>query len=408
MIESEDDLIVVGGGPAGLLSAISASKKGVSVTLLESKNVIGRHEHCAGLLSIDGLKSLDLLNLPSKVIQNKDIRGSKIYSPKGELIVVQKNEPIAWVVDRAGFDSHLSSQAIELGVNIRTSSRVLTIKRTNNHLKYILGKKSTTQKTKSKMAILAEGRFPALNEKFNLPSPSRNDIVYASQFIMSGVKDIEREFVEIYQSNSLVPGFFGWVIPIDENRAKVGLGVTNPPASKMLENLINKHPILKQKLSSAKIEKRMSGAIPIGSYIKKTYADNVLVVGDAAGQTKPTTGGGVIFGGLAAIIAGDVSSQAIKNEDFSSKFLSEYEKRWKKEFRKNLDVMKLVRNYLNSLEDEHVEKLFNLLNKPKIKKQISRFGDVDNQAKVVFRLVFNLRLWPFLLGSGIRFLFKKN
>ena len=408
MIESEDDLIVVGGGPAGLLSAISASKKGVSVTLLESKNVIGRHEHCAGLLSIDGLKSLDLLNLPSKVIQNKDIRGSKIYSPKGELIVVQKNEPIAWVVDRAGFDSHLSSQAIELGVNIRTSSRVLTIKRTNNHLKYILGKKSTTQKTKSKMAILAEGRFPALNEKFNLPSPSRNDIVYASQFIMSGVKDIEREFVEIYQSNSLVPGFFGWVIPIDENRAKVGLGVTNPPASKMLENLINKHPILKQKLSSAKIEKRMSGAIPIGSYIKKTYADNVLVVGDAAGQTKPTTGGGVIFGGLAAIIAGDVSSQAIKNEDFSSKFLSEYERRWKKEFRKNLNVMKLVRNYLNSLEDEHVEKLFNLLNKPKIKKQISRFGDVDNQAKVVFRLVFNLRLWPFLLGSGIRFLFKKN
>ena len=408
MIESEDDLIVVGGGPAGLLSAISASKKGVRVTLLESKNVIGHHEHCAGLLSIDGLKSLDLINLPSNIIQNKDIRGSKIYSPKGELIVVQKNEPIAWVVDRAGFDSHLSSQAIELGVNIHTSSRVLDIKRTNNHLKYVLGKKSTTQKIKSKMVILAEGRFPALNKKFNLSSPLRNNIVYASQFIMSGVKDIDREFVELYQSNSLAPGFFAWIIPIDDKRAKVGLGVTNPPASKMLETLINKHPIIKNKLSSAKIEKRMSGAIPIGSYIKRTYTDNVLVVGDAAGQTKPTTGGGVIFGGKAAKIAGDVSSQAIKNEDFSSKFLSEYEKRWRKEFRKNLNVMKLVRNYLNSLEDEHIEKLFNLLNKPKIKEKISRFGDVDNQAKIVFRLILHLKLWPFLLGSGMRFLFKKN
>ncbi len=408
MIESEDDLVVVGGGPAGLLSAISASKKGVGVTLLESKKVIGRHEHCAGLLSIDGLKSLNLLNLPPTVIQNKDIRGSKIYSPKGELIVVEKNKPTAWVVDRAGFDSHLSSQAIELGVKIRTSSRVLNIKRTNNHLKYILGKRNTTQKIKSKMVILAEGRFPALNEKFNLPSPSRNNIVYASQFIMSGVKDIEREFVEIYQSNNLVPGFFGWIIPIDEKRAKVGLGVTNPPAGKSLENLINSHPIIKQKLSSATIEKRMSGVIPIGSYIKRTYADNVLVVGDAAGQTKPTTGGGVIFGGIAAKIAGNISSQAIKNADFSSKFLSEYEKRWRKEFRRNLDVMKLVRNYLNSLKDEHVEKLFNLLNKPKIKKKISRFGDVDNQAKIVFRMIFNLRLWPFLLGTGMRFLFKKN
>ena len=235
MIESEDDLIVVGGGPAGLLSAISASKKGVRVTLLESKNVIGRHEHCAGLLSIDGLKSLNLLNLPSNVIQNKDIRGSKIFSPKGELIVVQKNEPTAWVVDRAGFDSHLSSQAIELGVNIQTSSRVLNVKRTNNHLKYTLGKKNTTQQIRSKMVILAEGRFPALNENFNLPSPSRNNIVYASQFIMSGVKDIEREFVEIYQSNSLVPGFFGWIIPIDEQKAKVGLGVTNPLLVKCLK-----------------------------------------------------------------------------------------------------------------------------------------------------------------------------
>lgn len=408
MIESEDDLVVIGGGPAGLLSAISASKRGVGVTLLESKEVIGRHEHCAGLLSIDGLKSLDLLNLPSNIIQNKYIQGSKIYSPKGELIVVQKNEPTAWVVDRAGFDSYLSSQAIELGVKIQTSSRVLNVKRTNNHLKYFLGKKSKTQNIKSKIAILAEGRFPSLNTKFNLPRPSRNNIVYASQFIMSGVKDIEREFVEIYQSNSLIPGFFGWIIPMDDERAKVGLGVTNPPASKMLENLINKHPIIKQKLSSAKIEKRMSGAIPIGSYIKRTYADNVLVVGDAAGQTKPTTGGGVIFGGIAAKIAGEVSSQAIKNEDLSSRFLSEYEKRWRQEFRKNLNVMKLVRNYLNSLEDEHVEKLFNLLNKPKIKEKISRFGEVDNQAKIVFRLILNLRLWPFLLGTGMRFLFKKN
>lgn len=408
MIESEDDLVVVGGGPAGLLSAISASKKDVGVTLLESKQAIGQHEHCAGLLSIDGLKSLNLFNLPSDVIQNKDIIGSKIYSPKGELIVVQKDKPTAWVVDRAGFDSYLSSQAIELGVKIRTSSRVLNVTRINNHLKYLLGKRSATQKIKSKMVILAEGRFPALNEKFNLPSPSRNSIVYASQFIMSGVKDIEREFVEIYQSNSLAPGFFGWIIPIDDKRAKVGLGVTTPPASKSLENLINTHPIIKQKLSSAKIEKRMSGAIPIGSYIKRTYADNVLVVGDAAGQTKPTTGGGVIFGGIAAKIAGDISSQAIKNENFSSKFLSEYEKRWRKEFGMNLNTMKLVRNYLNSLEDEHVEKLFNLLNKPKIKKKISRFGDVDNQAKIVFRLILNLKLWPFFLGTGMRFLFKKN
>ncbi|MBY8999501.1 MAG: NAD(P)/FAD-dependent oxidoreductase [Candidatus Heimdallarchaeota archaeon] len=408
MIESEKDLVVIGGGPAGLLSAISASKNKVDVTLLESKEVIGLHEHCAGLLSIDGLKSLDLLNLPSDVIQNSEIRGSRLYSPTGKLLVVQKSRPTAWVVNRARFDAYLASLATDLGVDIRTSSRVKQITRQKESLKYHLGKKSSSSMLSSKLTILAEGRFPSLNEQIGLPKPSRKDVIFASQFIMSGVRDIDTELVEIYQYNSLVPGFFAWIIPINDSTAKVGLGTTIPPAGRKLDDIIRKHPIAKKKLSSAKIEKRMSGAIPIGSHIKKTFTDNALVVGDAAGQTKPTTGGGVIFGGLAAKIAGEVVGKALEKNDFSSRFLSQYERKWKKEFGFNLKIMKIVRNYLNSLNDDYVEKLFTKLNKPKIKEKISKFGDVDEQAKIVFRLLSNLSLWPFVIGTGMRFLFKKN
>ena len=408
MNESEKDLVVIGGGPAGLLSAISASRNNADVTLLESKETIGLHEHCAGLLSIDGLKSLGLFDLPSDVIQNTEIKGSRIYSPSGKLLIVQKTTPTAWVVNRARFDAHLASLARDQGINIRTSSKVTQVTRQKDCLRFKLGKRSSSEILSSKLAILAEGRFPTLNEQLELPKPLRKDIVFASQFIMSGVKDINAELVEIYQYNSLVPGFFAWIIPLNDSTAKIGLGTTTPPAGKLLDTFMKKHPIAKKKLSSAKIEKRMSGAIPIGSNIKRTFTDNVLVVGDAAGQTKPTTGGGVIFGGVAANIAGDVVGKALKTNDFSSRFLSQYEQRWKKEFGLNLKIMKLVRNYLNSLNDDHIEKLFTKLDKPKIKEKISKFGDVDNQAKIVFRLLSNHSLWPFIIGTGARFLFKKN
>jgi flavin-dependent dehydrogenase len=150
----------------------------------------------------------------------------------------------------------------------------------------------------------------------------------------------------------------------------------------------------------------MNGAIPIGSSIKRTYSDNILVVGDAAGQTKPTTGGGVIFGGIAAQFAGQVASEGIKLNRIDKRFLSRYSRFWKKELRSNLIIMKLVRNYIDGLSDKEVDKLFQVLSKPKFNQIVSEQGDVDNQKKIVLRLLTELRLWPFLVKTGFRSLIK--
>jgi len=402
------DIIVVGGGPAGLIAAKTAAAKNVDVQLFESKDKIGFHEHCAGLLSINGLKSLNLSNLPSEIFQNKEIIGSRLYSPAGKLIEVRKKDPTACVVDRVKFDLYLSSIAEAAGVNIKTSTRVVDIQRKNNLIELNLGKKNSFEKLTSKMVILAEGRFPKLNSRVGLPIPSREKIVFTSQYYLSKINEIDKQYVELYQTKEYAPGFFAWIIPINEETAKVGLGSTSIPASKQLDYFIKKHPIAKKKLIKSEIKKRTSGAIPLGSYISRTYNNNALVVGDAASQTKPTTGGGVILGGIAAQIAGDIAANAVINNQLDSKYLSNYAKLWKKEMKRNLSIMKQVRLYLNSLSNKEVENLFSLLNEPKLKPIFTEFGDIDDQKTIVFKIILHYKLWPFLLKTGMKYLFTRK
>ncbi len=404
----ETDIAVVGGGPSGLMAAKAAAERGKDVVLYESKEQIGVHEHCAGLLSIDGLEKLQLKNLPSEIVQNSQVKGAQIFSPSGKIISVSKKKPTAFVVDRAKFNQFLFQEAKDKGVSIKTSSRVIGITRDKDLLTLQLGKKASSEDIKCKIAILAEGRFPRLNEQVNLPSPTRDSIVFSSMYIMSNVKDIDTEFVELYQDQQYAPGFFTWIIPIDENTAKVGLASSKVPANSLLDSFIKKHPSASKKLEKAVINKKMSGAIPLGSFIKKTYTDNILVVGDAAGHTKPTTGGGVVFGGIAASIAGEVASDAISIGNFESKYLAKYQKLWKEEFKLNLKVMRIVRAYINTLTPKNLERLFLLLDTPRLKSKISQLGDVDNQKTIVFSLLMNPKLWPFLLYTGLRFAFKQK
>lgn len=299
----------------------------------------------------------------------------------------------------------MASIAHDNGIEIRTNSRVKNIHRKSENIELVLGKQAKESRITTKVSILAEGRFPKLNSQVGLSNP--DEIIFASQFIIDGIENLDKRYVELYQISKYAPGFFGWIIPIDNSVAKVGIGTRYRPAKKYLRNFINSE-LLKERFYSAKILREMSGAIPLGSYINRSYTDNILVVGDAAGQTKPTTGGGVILGGIAARIAGEIAAKAIIEENYKKSFLKQYEKRWKKEFARNLFIMKLVRQYLDSLDDKDIDNLLKIFNKPKYKQIFTSKGDVDNQQAIVWKLLTKLELWPFFMKTGLKFIFKKN
>ena len=398
----DKEVYVVGGGPSGLLSARELNRKERDVLVLEEHQRIGLPDHCSGLFGIEGLKQIGMQKLPDEIVQNPGIYGAKLISPSGNTLIVRKRVPHAIVTDRSAFDREIAKRCQEEGVEILHRSRVLYCQVNKEGVKIKWkAKGKETKKGEGRALIAADGKWGSISKKIGIPYNKRKDMVFGAQYYLENVSDIDTQLVEVYQNTSFARDYFAWLIPIDESRAKIGLASKYVPATKILERFLLHHPIMSSRLRKAKIYKKVTGAIPMRGAVKRTYTDSAVVVGDAAGQTKPTTGGGVILGGICARIAGRVVSQAIDRDDTSANFLSRYEKLWKKQIGSNLRAMNLVRRYMNSLSNNDMDFLFEKLQRNRT--IIEELGDVDDQKRIVRRLMTTPNMYNFYLKTGIGF-----
>ena len=389
------EIVVIGGSANGSRAAREAAFHEADVVVLEEHPRIGMPEHCSGLFSYHGLAEIDAFP-PNEVILNPEIYGARLFSPKGTMIVVRKSTTHALVADRAKFDQFVSDLAVREGAEIRTSNKVLSVEKTGGSwLLHVLDRKENAEyKLQSKGIIDAEGFRGVIAQQLGFAPYPRSKIINAAQYYIRGIEGIDSRLVEVYQTSEFAPSFFGWLIPINGNTAKVGLGTNQRHAGIQLQKMLDRYPPLKSRLENSETYYRIAGKIPIHGARKKTITNGAVLVGDVAGQTKPTTGGGVIIGGMAAKIAGEVMAKAVRENDVSEKRLREYEKRWKEELWANLRAMRWVRKYLNGLSNKRMEELFRILSKPRIQKIIEEIGDVDNQSPIIWRMLFQ----PALLG----------
>jgi geranylgeranyl reductase family protein len=402
MSEHDHDVIVIGGSANGSQAAYSAARQGVNVGVIEEHHTIGLPEHCSGLFSYSGLELIDSMP-PKEIIFNENIYGSRIIAPNGKVMTVRKADKHAIVSDRAAFDRFLMDRAIKSGAKLYQPYKAILARRTSEGIDLTIQSQDGEKIVLSaKMIISAEGIRGTIANQLGLKTPEKKHIVNAAQFYMKDLNDMDLELVEVYQNREYARDFFAWVIPMSDNTAKVGLGTSLTGASKVLEEMFKNHPVLRERVEGAEIIRKTAGRIPFMGPIKKSYADKILLTGDVAGQTKPTTGGGVILGGVAAQIAGKVAANAVMNNDTSVRFLKNYQKMWKKEIFSNLRMMGLVRNYMNKLSDPDVDDLFNRLDKKNILSDMEKYGDVDDQATLVKKFMFTAKLYPFYLKTSGR------
>ncbi len=384
------DVIVVGAGPCGSFTALNLARLGRSVTVFEEHSQIGVPSHCPGHLSMKGLKQLGLHPLPPEIVENT-FYGANFYSPKGNKFSVHFSQPVTCAVDRAMFDKYIAEKAQDAGAIYRLNTRVEALILKNAFAEGALVKhEETTKNMQASVVVDAEGISSRILNEAGLPRPQK--FVKGVEAEVQNVKDAEPDAVDVYLGKNYAPGFYAWLIPKKDGKAKVGLAARTGNPKELLQKLMLKHPAASKKLQSARILKATFHPITLGGPTAQAYSNGFLAVGDAASQVKPTTGGGVIFGMTCAQVAAEVASEALGKNDLSKEFLCNYQNRCREIFGFDMKIMLRMRKTLDALSDERVDDAIALCAKLRLDKTLQNVKDIDFQGQTLLQVLRSPRM----------------
>lgn len=368
MVNRDPQVLVVGGGPAGSIAGKVAADGGTETLLIDKKTNLDESSACGGLVS---LETWERLSASDEAIVNK-IRGVFVHPPEGEKFELSAPEPKAYVIDRDRLNSDLLTQAKEKGVQVRPGTGLYRRNRSGVKIGSVEG--SAEETLNPEVVIGADGPRSDVRRLFNLDRPSK--LLYAIQEEME-FQPRRSDFVEVFFGEEIAPGFFGWIIPVSENRARIGL------ATAQGEKLMKFFSNLTEKIGVETPESFRTGVIPIG-IPENSCKNGVLTVGDAAGQVKPTSGGGLYPLSITARIAGKVAVKAVNGLENPSKY---YYDKWMEKVGEELQREMLLHRILERVSDKRLSNLLGLLKKQEIASWVSSHGDIDHLYPLAKRMI---------------------
>ncbi|MBI2085049.1 MAG: NAD(P)/FAD-dependent oxidoreductase [Candidatus Aenigmarchaeota archaeon] len=351
---TEYDLVVIGAGSAGLNTAIQCSQSGLNVAVIEEHKKIGFPRHCSGLYSTRFLTMMDV----GDNFYEHEVSGAKFHSPSGRTIDLMRKERVAFVINRELLDAHLGNVAKENGVEIFPDTKVLDFTSDENSASVATQNKIFN----TKLICGADGSNSFVAKKLGFAAPKK----------LNGIMAITNEqdnsnCVDLFFDNKLYPGFFAWKIPRGKTTEYGIAGDIGPANVNNFNNFLSKFGVDKYELSS--------GVIPYG--FQKSYSNRILLVGDAASQVKPLTGGGVIYGMICSRIAAQVFTGAVSKNKFDEKSLSSYEKMWRNAIGRGIKRGLAIRKFYSGLSNKNIELAFRLLNNKITKNIFEKYGDME-------------------------------
>jgi digeranylgeranylglycerophospholipid reductase len=341
------DLVVIGGGPAGLAAAADAAGRGVNVLVLEEHSTIGEPVHCTGVLATEAFDELRLS--PSTMLN--ELRRVCFHAPGGATLEYDTPEAEAVVIDRAAFDRRMAADATGAGATIASGVRVTDLTVTDSGVVAAL---ADGGRVSARAAVLATGANYALQRRLGMGMPR----VY--------LQSAQREFparhtgpVEVFFGRSVAPKGFGWVVPVQRpDGPYVRVGV-------MAERDVEAgfHSVLQRAQRRWGIEvgdrEPRRKMLPL-STLSRSYSDRVLAVGDAAGLVKPTTGGGIYYSIVSGRLAGQVLSTALSTNTLAARDLSIYQKEWRRRFTREFGAQLALRMLAHRMSDDAIDRMFQL------------------------------------------------
>jgi digeranylgeranylglycerophospholipid reductase len=348
---------------------------GHNVLVLEKKGEVGTKSACTGII---GLECVNVFSIEDNVILRK-VNSASLFSPSGNSLRVYRPDPQSVVLDRAAFDIAMADRARKAGAEYRVNSRVTGVVIEKDRAVVTVYSQGKTQTIPARAVIIACGFNPGLLKHLGLG--------VFKDFAIGVQAEVEAphlDEVEVYFGD-VVPGFFAWLVPVTPPFARAGLISREKPGfylKKWLSYLATGGKIVS---SDVKIR---YGGIPLKP-LTRTYGEHLIVVGDAAGQVKPTSGGGIYYGLLAADIAAATLHEALEDDDISAKRLARYQRDWRKKLGRELHIGYWARKLYERLSYWQLDRLFEMVRSAGIDEALLKAEDLsfDWHSRTIMRLL---------------------
>jgi digeranylgeranylglycerophospholipid reductase len=375
------DVVVVGAGPGGSMAAKTAAAAGLKVVMLEKRQEIGDPVRCAEGV---GKRAFCQMVKPEPEWIAAEVKGARIYAPDGSSIVMSEDKggsEVGYVLERKVFDRGLAMEAAREGAKVMVKTRALGLLKEDGVPCGVSAMRiGEPLKIEAPLIIGADGveskvgRWAGIDTTLNL-----KDIETCAQFLVSDPK-IDDQYTEFFLGNTIAPAGYAWSFPKGEKLANVGLGILGSrskpgEATRLLCTFMKSH------FPNGKVLEMVVGGDPCSGPIESTTADGVMLVGDAARQTDPLTGGGILTAMQAGMIAGEVAAKALAAGNVRRDGLKEYEDRWRADIGRHLARSYEFKEFFVKLTDKDLNDLIGSLAKEDISKM-----DLRGMLRVLFRL----------------------
>ncbi len=354
------DVIVVGAGPTGCYAARELAKLGYGVLVLEEHTEVGTPVHCTGVVGVELYRRFDL---DRSCIQTR-LASARFLSPSGQSFRVASPQPSALVVDRRHFDQSLARQALAHGASFLLGARAERVSTTDQQSVVHATCLGDPLVFSARLVILATGTDECLTHQLDLARKSTPCMLGGQLFVES----LSLDEVEIHLSPSLAPGGFAWAVPANGHGARVGLIASREPRTRLL----NFADALEARGAIRRNGAKMTCRPVPGGPRTPSYGDRVIVIGDAAGQVKSTTSGGIYYGLLGAEAAVRSAHEALRLGDLGAARLANYEQSWLKHIGREQRTGRTLRRLYANLTDRDMDALFWLTRRTGIPRLLSQ------------------------------------
>ncbi len=353
------DAVIAGGSVAGLVCAREIASNNHSVLVIEEDYEIGTPEHCGGLVSTAGLEELGIV--PFRKTLNHLIESAEIHAPNGNSFSINSKKQKVAEISRRELDKQIAHQAQKNGavIKVRTSFQELTDK----------GVRTSEGEIECQIFVDARGVSSLIHK-------DRTGILLSAQYEIYA-DWIKKGRVQVFFDQEKYPGFFAWVIPSDQGKGKIGVAGKGINVVEAIEKFL-------QTMGNYSTIRKIYAPIWIKGPIDKFIDGKIVIVGDAAGQAKPTTAGGIYSSGMGGLYAGQAISKFLESKDKLD--LEEYQKRWTEKFGKEFEKQLFARKILERLDNNTINKLFESVT-PEIIKEISEKEDFDFHTGSIIKLL---------------------